>query len=168
MTAAASWLEATVPTAISPALTSQSTVYETRRFRVLPLNSTRSSKAKDPNAAKRPTCGFEDTARATAKTVGMTMAARTDRFTTRSCGSFDLIQRAIAREGSPEVVTGGAAAFVIRVPAIFPKPGDPGKRPDPGSTRTLPSRPALLKREQPAIMSAAMSASAVWSFDRGA
>ena len=44
----------------------------------------------DPNAAKRLTWGSEKATCVIAKTDGMTIAALTDRFTTRKSGSLDL------------------------------------------------------------------------------
>ena len=57
-------------------------------MRVGPGKSTRSSKANEPNAPKRLTCGFENSAWVRAKTVGMMTAALIDRLTARRSGSF--------------------------------------------------------------------------------
>ncbi len=57
-------------------------------MRVGPGKSTRSNKANEPNAPKRLTCGFANSAWVRAKTVGMMTAALIDRLTARRSGSF--------------------------------------------------------------------------------
>ena len=57
-------------------------------MRAGPVNSTRRSRANDPNAANRLTWGSEKQTWVTAKAEGITIAARTERLITSRSGSL--------------------------------------------------------------------------------
>src|SRR5579871_5278279 len=89
--------------------------------------------AKDPKAANRPTCGLLKAKCATAKTAGITTAARTDRLTTSRSGSLLRIQRGTARGLPVNADIDGAAEVLIRLVLIIPKAHGRGKRSGPAS-----------------------------------
>jgi hypothetical protein len=76
------------------------------------VNSTSSKSAKEPNAANRPTWAFDQIPCATANTLGMTMAARTERFTTSSSGSFVLSHRRAGDDGASGWCAGAAESLI--------------------------------------------------------
>ncbi len=82
-TAATLFVDATVPTTTKMLPTTHNPTYDTRRVRGLPVNSTNRSRAKEPNAAKRPTWASVNAKWAMAKSEDNTTAARTERLITR-------------------------------------------------------------------------------------
>src|SRR5512132_2130990 len=61
---------------MNAAPTDASPRYASKRVRGGPVNSTKTSRPNEPNAAKSDVCGFPITLSASAKTAGMTIAAR--------------------------------------------------------------------------------------------
>jgi len=68
--------EQSVPSVMKATPTHASARYATRRVRGGPVNSTRTSSANEPKAAKSEVCGCPITLSAKANTAGMTIAAR--------------------------------------------------------------------------------------------
>src|SRR5712671_2853312 len=68
--------EQSVPSVTNAAPTQASPRYATRRVRGGPVNSTNTSSANEPKAAKREVCGCPITLSANANTAGITIAAR--------------------------------------------------------------------------------------------
>ena len=87
-----------------------------------PVNSTRSRSAKEPKAPNSPTWGSENNPWARAKTDGITTAARTERLTTRSSGSFDCSHRVTRERVEVPAGAGGAAASVMSPHASCRRP----------------------------------------------
>ena len=91
MTAATLWVDTTVPSTVKQAPTTKSPPYEASRTWGRPVNSTRRRSANEPKAPNNEICGSEKIACVSAKTIGMTTAARTDRLITRRSGSLERI-----------------------------------------------------------------------------
>ena len=72
--------EQSVPSVMKAAPTHASARYATRRVRGGPVNSTSTSSANEPKAAKIDVCGCPITLSANANTAGMTIAARAALF----------------------------------------------------------------------------------------
>ena len=78
-----------------------------------PGKSTRSSRANEPKAPKRLTCGFENSRWVSPKTEGMTTAARIDRLTARKSGSFALTHPATPDHNRRRAGFGGDVTSLI-------------------------------------------------------
>jgi hypothetical protein len=79
--------EQRVPSVMNTAPTNPSPRYAARRLRGGPAKSVRTSIANDPKAARIDVCGCSITLSASAKTAGMTIAARAALFSAARSGT---------------------------------------------------------------------------------
>src|SRR2546430_6866604 len=93
-------LEQSVPRVMKAAPTQASPRYASKRARGPPVNSTSTSSANEPKAAKSDVCGFPMTLSASAKAAGITIAARAALFSAAgSTAGDDTPASCTAREG---------------------------------------------------------------------
>jgi hypothetical protein len=107
--------------------TTKSPRQEMSRVRGRPGKSTRSNKANEPNAPKRLICELEKSRWVRPKTDGITTAARTDRSTAKSPGSFALTHPAALDHERSCACVCGVAALVIGSRASRSGAGPVGK-----------------------------------------